>query len=204
VIENFGLKLSSANEEWMLKPSVYVIIIESLDQSQVYGGSRIEIFEDGAHLPIEAAVFSEAPEISSFLISRKEYRIAEICGLWNSLAVAGLGIGSTYSIRCGIALASLINVNELVALCSPYTYRIAHNYGFQLLECVGANGAIPYAGANEIAHVTYQDNIQTLPGSSDEERNFILDLRKNPIQTRIENGRKGILKVQYDLSLNRS
>jgi hypothetical protein len=185
----------------MSRDSVYVIIIESADRSHVYGGSRIEISEDGVSLPIETAVSEEAPEVSDFLQRHRDYRIGEICGLWNSHAVAGMGIGSVYSIRCAIALAGLINLQELVALCSPYTYRIAHRYGFRLLEEVGNRGAIPYAGANEIAHVTYQEDIGNLPNAADEERSFILDLRKMPVQTRLENGRKGILKVHYNLSV---
>jgi hypothetical protein len=201
VLKNFGLTLSSAKKTWMDSPSVYVILIEATDGSEVYGGARIEAY-DGVHtLPIVAAVEEEAPEITSFLDKHHHNRIGEICGLWNSMSVAGLGVGSTYSIRCAIAIAELIGLTELVALCSPYTYRIANNYGFQLLEELGNKGAIPYAGANEIAHVTFQQDVANLPGSKEEERNLILDLRKNPIQTKIEHGRKKPLEVQYNLLL---
>lgn len=201
VLRNFGLNLSSAKKTWMESPGVYVIIIESPESGEVFGGARIEVY-DGIHtLPIVGAVSEEAPEIIPFLETHKAYRIGEICGLWNSMAVAGLGVGSTYSIRSAIALAGMIGLSELVALCSPYTYRIANNYGFRLLEELGNKGAIPYAGANEIAHVTFQHDVAALPGASEEERNIILDLRNNPIQTKIDHARKQPVEVQYDLTL---
>jgi hypothetical protein len=204
VLKNFGLNLSSTKNGWMNNPSVYVILIESPVTQEVYGGARIEIYDGHSLLPIVGAVGEEAPEIRSFLDSRKKYVIGEICGLWNSMAVAGMGIGSTYSIRSAIALAEMIGVHELVALCSPYTYRIAHQYGFNLLEEVGNKGAIPYAGANEIAHVTYQSDVLNLPGATEDECNIIQDLRKKPIQTKVENGRKKSITVYYNLFVSGS
>lgn len=202
VLNNFGLNLSSAKEEWISKPSVYVVIIESPDRQVVYGGARVELYQSDLKLPIEAAVGEEAPEIGDFLKSRTSGKIGEICGLWNSLAVAGLGIGSVYSIRCAIAIATSIGLNELVALCSPYTYRIAHQYGFKLLEGVGNKGAIPYAGANEIAHVTFQSNIHQLVGADLNEMEIIQTLRQTPNQIRIEDVRKGKIEVHYQLSFS--
>ncbi|MFN8775183.1 MAG: hypothetical protein ACK5XV_00300 [Flavobacteriales bacterium] len=202
VLNNFGLNLSSAKEGWISKPSVYVVIIESPDRQVVYGGARVEIFQDNWRLPIEAAVGEEAPEISNFLKSRTSGKIGELCGLWNSLAVAGLGIGSVYSIRCAIAVAAFIGLDELVALCSPYTYRIAHQYGFKLLQEVGNKGAIPYAGANEIAHVTHQSNIHQLDGADLSVKEMIQTLRQNPNQIRTENGREEKIEVHYQLGFS--
>lgn len=200
VLNNFGLNLSSANEDWQTRDGVFAVLIESCDGQTIYGGARIELYTGLDHLPIETAISEEAPEISRFLKSRKGRRIGEICGLWNSLQVAGLGIGSTYSIRCAIALAGLIGVEELVALCSPYTYRIANEYGFTLLTQVGIQGAIPYAGANEIAHITFQGDVRNLSGAKISEKMIIESLRKEPRQIRNEEGRKGPIEVHYFLS----
>ena len=180
VLEAFGFKLTSSTEEWMFDPGTHVIIIESIDRKITYGGSRLQLLGSKLELPIQSAVGEDIPNLDEFLMSRNG-PVAELCGLWNSVAVAGLGIGSVYSIRSAIALGGLLGYNEMVALCSAFTYRISHKYGFRLVDSLGEGGKVFYVGANQYAHLTHQPNIIELTDSDEIERVKIKEIRTNPI-----------------------
>lgn len=201
VITAFGFELSSAKESWLDDPNTYVVIIESQDRVHTYGGSRIQKYSTELKLPAECAIGLEAPEIHDFIQNHGNSSFAEICGLWNSIAVAGLGIGSVFSIRAAIALAGLIGVKEMIALCSVHTYRAAHKYGFNLLKEVGNGGMIPYAGAHQTASLTFQYDVDGLPNSDEKERNIIRDLRINPSQVTQEYGNSSPLEIHYNLNI---
>lgn len=200
VLEAFGFELSSSKEDWMSDPNTYVVIIESRDGSKTYGGSRIQLFGGSLKLPIESAIGDEVPELDEFLKSRQG-QIAELCGLWNSVAVAGLGIGSTYSIRSAIALAKLLGFNQMVALCSAFTYRISHRYGFNLVKELAEGGKIYYPGANQYAHITYQNDLEMLPGTDQGEFERILEIYNNPkLETEAKLG-DNLVRIIYNLQI---
>jgi hypothetical protein len=196
VLEAFGFKLSSASEEWMFDKKTYVIVIESPDGSHIYGGSRLQFFGPGLELPIKSALKEDIPELSSFLESFSP-PIVELCGLWNSVAVAGLGIGSIYSIRSALALAGILEFQSVVALCSAYTYRISHKYGFNLVEDLADNGKIFYEGANQYAHITLQNDVRNMLGADELERQRIFEIRDNPKAEFEEIIGDGLSKINY-------
>jgi hypothetical protein len=201
IIAAYGFKLTSTSESWMYDPNTYVIIVESKDRQRTFGGARLQMRSPGNPLPVEGAIGEEAPEIFGFLEERKNVRLAEICGLWNSVNVAGLGIGSVYSIRTAIALGALVGIDEMIALCSVYTFRVAHKYGFNVLDTIGKDGAIAYPAVNQTSYLTYQSNVGLLPNSSDEERNLIMELRKQPVQVKKDNGNPSQLEIFYQLQI---
>ena len=198
VLEAFGFKLTSSTEEWMFDPGTHVIIIESIDRKITYGGSRLQLLGSKLELPIQSAVGEDIPNLDEFLMSRNG-PVAELCGLWNSVAVAGLGIGSVYSIRSAIALGGLLGYNEMVALCSAFTYRISHKYGFRLVDSLGEGGKVFYAGANQYAHLTHQPNIIELTDSDEIERVKIYEIRTNPILKTDEIIGDGLTTIYYHI-----
>jgi hypothetical protein len=200
VIESFGFVLSSVSQPWETHENTYVIIIESEDGKKVYGGARIQLYDDKLPLPVVSAIDEEAPEIVSFIKGKTPYKFAELCGLWNSISAAGLGIGSVYAIRSAVALAGMIGVEKMIALCSVHTFRIAHRYGFDLVKEVGQNGAINYAGAKQIAKLTQQSDILNLPNSDIKERSIITAMRSNPKQVIIDQTRHESISITIDLS----
>lgn len=185
----------------MEDPTAYAIIVESLDRQKVYGGARLHLGKSAFPLPVIGAVSEEAPEIADFIQSLQGQPFAELCGLWNSMSIAGMGVGSVFSIRAAIALAGMVGVNSLIALCSVHSYRMAHRYGFNLVESVGRGGEIPYVGAKQIARLTYQHDVVNLPNSQDLERDAILSLRSAPNQSVAELLRGDNVDINYDLSL---
>jgi len=198
VLEAFGFKLTSSTEEWMFDPGTHVIIIESPDREHTYGGSRLQLFGSKLELPIQSAVGEDIPELDNYLASRTG-PVAELCGLWNSVAVAGLGIGSVYSIRSAIALGGILGYTEMIALCSAFTYRISHKYGFRLVDSLGEGGKVFYAGANQYAHITHQQNILTLPDSDEIEKLKISEIRQNPVLKVDEIIGDGLTSIYYQI-----
>lgn len=199
VLGAFGFKLSSATEEWMFHPDTYVIVIES-PEGEVYGGSRLQKIGDKLQLPIQSAVGEEIPNLDEYL-SEFNPPVVELCGLWNSVAVAGLGIGSVYSIRAALALAGLLNFQSVIALCSAYTYRISSKYGFRLVESLADGGRIYYDGANQFAHITLQRDVNHMFDSDENERKKIMEIRQNPLILCEELIGNGITKIEYALSI---
>ncbi|MFY7706688.1 MAG: hypothetical protein ACOVQ5_01310 [Flavobacteriales bacterium] len=200
VLESYGLKLTTANPTWMEDPFTYVILVESLDSTQSYGGSRIQISTKEIPLPMEAAIGYMEPRIYDMVAGLREQGTAEICGLWNSSVVAGMGIGSTYSIRCAFAYAAKLNVKSMFALCSPYTYRMAGSFGFNRVKSLGKDGVLPYPSEKQVAIVTFQDDVQAMNGASEIEKTFIFNLRNTPTQITEEDvGKSNPIQVHYNL-----
>lgn len=200
VLRSFGFKVSSTKEDWMLSNSVYVILVESLDGLKTYGGSRIELANVGRKLPIQGAIEDLDERINLFIESLKGVQSAELCGLWNSVAVAGLGIGSVYSIRAAIAMALINNVKSMLALCSIHSYRMASTFGFQLVNSIGNEGVVYYEGAKQNAHITYKSDLNEMNGFDTIEFNKIMELVETPKQVVKEERNGRIMEIHYDLS----
>lgn len=203
VVASYGVKITSANPIWIEDPNCFVIMIESLDGNQAYGGSRIQISSEQKYLPIESAIGYIEPRIHDVVQSLRHEGVAEICGLWNSSAVAGMGIGSLYSIRCAFATAGFLEIKHMFAFCSPYTYRMANRFGFLKDETFGDKGAIPYPNEKLISMVTYQSDVKAMLHASEEERNIIQNLRKTPVQlSKEKTSDSQTIEVHYRLSLD--
>lgn len=203
VLENHGVSnVVTAQPDWMDDDHVWVVLVDSPDGKSTYGGARIHKASSGNILPIQEAVGYLDPNINSFVDQHREHGIGEICGLWNSLEVAGMGVGSVYLIRAGLSLARALSINSMFAFCSPYTYRMAANFGFFPLREIGNKGKFPYPTDKLIATVTYQEDTKAMIGANERERNFILELREKPFQHKNETARNGInVEVVYELNI---
>lgn len=202
VLGAYGIKgLNTLNPVWIDDDLVYVILVESLDGKHVYGGARIQISEVGHELPIEASIGYLDERIYEIVkFHRENGGVAEICGLWNSPVVAGMGIGSTFSIRSAFAFAAKLPITSMFALCSPYTNRMAGNFGFAKLTELGKDGVFPYPDEKNTAIVTFQGNIADMTHATDLEKTFIHNLRMNPTQIIAEDvGKSTPIEVHYNL-----
>src|SRR5680860_433685 len=94
VLESYGItKVTSADRSWALNPFVYLILFESMDDSRVLGGGRIQLRSEQFNLPFEKAIEEIDPAINEYMSGFRDFEVAECCGLWNSREVAGYGIG---------------------------------------------------------------------------------------------------------------
>ena len=86
--------ISSNTADWVRNPSVFVIVIESVDREELYGGVRIHVAEDGRSLPIEEAIGEQDPSIYALVRKYAPIGIGEVCALWNSKKAASAGVAS--------------------------------------------------------------------------------------------------------------
>lgn len=203
VLTSHGVdKVTSSNNEWKYNPEAYVILIETGDGERVLGGSRVHKNGGTQELPLVEATVDLDRAVVEYVNKLREEGVGEVCGLWNSLEVAGMGIGSLFSIRCAVSILSQLNIQYSLALCSPYTARVAGNYGFNIEDGLGNNGTFYYPKIDLLATIVRLNDVHTIPDGNAHEKERIFDLRKNPNQTKQEKGRKGAeFIIEYNLEI---
>ncbi|MBX9850351.1 MAG: hypothetical protein K2X86_01175 [Cytophagaceae bacterium] len=200
VLKIFGITMiTSANIEWFVDPNTYVILVESKDRTKVLGGARIQIAGGKKPLPIETAVADMDPSIHEMVKTHAEKGTGELCGLWNSREVAGLGVGSIFLTRVGVAISTFFQLHSLFALCAPITVDIGRKAGFVIETSLGINGTFYYPKEDLLATAVVLRNTTTLESAEEFEKERIFDLRKNPLQTTREKGPRGEVDIEYNL-----
>jgi len=202
VLENIGInKLSSAKDEWMLSPGVFVIIVESEDRTKVYGGARVHVADGVLQLPIEEATGYLDAKIYDIVREYSANGTGEICGLWNSREVAGMGIGSVFLTRACVIISSQICLQSLFALCAPYTIKMAETVGYHKLDIIGKNGTFYYPKLDLVATAMLLSDVRVLSLADPNERDKIMSLRENPNQMRTEILRDKELELNFHLEI---
>ncbi len=201
ILDAIGVKrVTSSSEDWATNPCSFVILVESDDEERVLGGARVQAADGITPLPLEDAAGYMDEKVYDLVKKYMAGGTGEVCGLWNSMEVAGMGIGSIFLIRAALALSEQIGLDSMFALCSPYTTRIAGNYGFMVEKSVGNDGTFYYPKIDLLATIVMQKDNANLPQASALETNRIFDLRKNPVQIANEEARKKqIVEINYNL-----
>ena len=202
VLSIYGIENITTNtDDWMYNPSIFCIVVETIDGQKLYGGARVQA-ADGIHpLPIEEATGDMDSKIYGIVKHYSQFGAAELSGLWNSKEVAGFGIGSLFPSRVAVAICSQIGVNVLFTLCSPTTVRFKDWIGGALLEEVGNNGTFYYPKLDLIATALYTEDAINLPLAHSREKEKIFYLRDNPEHVAEEKSpfKNHIVKVHYEL-----
>ena len=205
VLENHGIyKVTSSSGDWMKNSSVFVIVVETLDGSKLYGGARVHAADGILPLPIEQAIGKMDPAIHGYI---REYALqgtGELCGLWNSVEVAGLGIGSLFPARTAVLITERLGFKTLFSLCSPATVRFNKWLGSRVFTRVGNEGTFYYPKLDLLATVVYIDDVHALTHAHMREKQKMMYLRKHPITVISEASpfKKNVnVNIHYDLSL---
>ncbi|WP_299284795.1 hypothetical protein [uncultured Mucilaginibacter sp.] len=202
VLEIYGITMITSNKAlWMNHKNTYVILVESVEDGKVVGGARVQIADDDLPLPIIDAVKQIDIRIYDIVDEYKYNFIAELCGLWNSREIAGYGIGSNFLIRNGIALARILRLKTMIALCAPATVKMCSKSGFVIERSLGNDGFFNYPKLDLIATAMIIKDINNLETATEESRDFINDLCYKRIMHNIEKGPKGEIRVEYNLIL---
>jgi hypothetical protein len=184
VLEIFGItKITSANIDWVLNPGVYVVLVFAEEGGRALAGSRVHVADGTIPLPIETAVGDMDSRIYDMVAERVANGTGELCGVWNSWEIAGLGIGSWVLSQITVALSSLIGLQSLFGLTAPATYRNAVRGGFRVVKEIGINGKFYYPKEDLTATVVLNDELDTLPTATQDSHDFVMALRKDPRQT---------------------
>lgn len=202
VLSGIGVhKLTSSRDEWASNPASFVVLVESLDGKKVLGGARLQAADGKTSLPLEDATGYMDPKVYEMIREYSLEGVGEVCGLWNSAEVSGMGIGSIFLIRSALALSEQIGLKAMFALCSPFTTRIAGNYGFLTEESIGNKGTFYYPKLDLLATLVVQKDAEGLSNASELEKSRMLDLRRSPVQLAMEQARRQLVEIDYHLRL---
>jgi len=194
----FGIaKITSGSADWMHHENSIVIIVEDETRTKTYGGARVQLADGILPLPIETAIGKYDPKIYDMVRTGS----AEICAMWNSKEVAGMGIGSQVLARAGVVLAAQMPIDNFHVLCAPITTRIGKRVGFTIDESLGDKGTFFYPKDDFIATAMVINDVNKLENADPKERELIYDLRENLVQTKTEVGPKGSYEVSYNLEI---
>lgn len=203
LLELYGItQITSNRQDWVDDPKTVVILVEDKETKFVYGGARIQIKSDRYELPISNAIGKYDPKVYD-MIDEDHQRggTCELCGLWNSREVAGMGIGSHVLARVGSVLAAKLPIVSLFVLCAPVTVRMGKRVGCVIETTLGNNGLFYYPKDDLVATAMRLRNPEDLSNADDSEREKILSLRDNPYQTIEERGPKGVYQLEYNLNI---
>jgi hypothetical protein len=203
VLKIYGItEITTANKDWFYNPASYVLLAETLDGQKVVGGIRVHVAGGTQPLPIEEAISELDSSIHERVKRNAIHGTGELCGLWNSREVAGMGISSLL-MRAGISMTTQIKLSTLFALCAPITVPMVGKVGFIIEKSLGKDGTFYYPKSDLIATAVMIHNLITLDNADNFDRKAIFELRENPKQTRLEKGNKGEIEIEYNLILNK-
>jgi hypothetical protein len=202
VLENHGIfKVTSSNDAWADNPAVFVIVVESEDGEKMYGGARVHAANGIIPLPIEEATGYMDAKIYDVVAHYAQNGTGELCGLWNSKEVAGLGVGSLFPSRAAVVIAEQLGLDTMFSLCSPATVRFNQWIGSHVLKTVGNDGTFYYPKLDLLATAVFLKDAVTLEDAHPREREKMLYLRKHLQSMAVEKSPfKSIeVNVHYDL-----
>lgn len=202
VLTSIGVKkVTSSKDEWMYNPAAFVLIVESLDGENVYGGARVNVAGGSQPLPIEEATGNMDPKIFDLVWRYAQEGTGEVCGLWNSREIAGYGVGSIFLTRAAVAISTQIGLKSLFALCAPYTVKMAESVGYNLETSVGNNGTFYYPKLDLVATTMILKDVDELTSADEEERKAIGNIRGCLNVAKIELLRKREIEIEYRAEL---
>ncbi len=193
------MKITSYNKSWMSNPAAYVLVAEDADSGEMIGGIRVEVAKGLYPLPIETAIGSMDNRIYDIV---RQFAIdggvGELCGLWNSKTVKGIGI-SFFLTRAAIAVVNQLRFKTMVGICAEYTLKMFTDVGFEINTALGDDGKFPYPDERYITRSLGILNAETLESANPYDKERMFGIRNNPVQTREEVGIKGVVEIDYDL-----
>lgn len=202
VLVDYGvINITSYKHEWIENPSSYGVVAESMDGKELYGGIRVQVANGIFPLPLEDAI----GELDSRIYDKIEYYAlnggtGELCGLWNSKKVAGRGL-SIILVRAAISIINQLHFKTLVGICAEYTLEMFTRVGFVIDKSLGDHGGFPYPNPTYITRVLGILDASSLATAYPADKEHMLIMRNNLVQSRIESGPKGEFNVEYDLKV---
>ena len=203
VLEVFGItQITSAKIDWVLNPDVYVILVTAEEGGTALAGGRIHQANRKNALPIEDAVGDMDDRIYQMVEERTDAGTGELCGLWNSWEIAGLGIGSMHLSTACVAFADLLNLSTLFGLCAPATYRNSIRGGFRVINEIGIDGKFYYPKEDLTATSILIDDVKNLPLTQEPERSIAMSMRANGIANQQMQTKTGeVINLHFDLKI---
>jgi hypothetical protein len=201
VLEDYGIiNITSYNKEWIGNPHTFGVIAE--ENGVMVGGIRVQVADGVYPLPLETAVGEMDSKVYDLVTKhRMEGGTGELCGLWNSKQVAGKGI-SILLVRAAISIINQLHFKTLLGICAEYSLPMFMRVGFVIDRNLGNNGNFIYPTEEYLAKVVGILNAEDLSTSFPFDKERMLNLRQNPLCRVTEQGPKGSLEIEYDLTVD--
>lgn len=203
VLEAYGIKnLSSFRTDWFRRDDVWIIAVLTPDGERVLAGARLQPGQVANDFPLHQAVGHVDDKVSAFLEDIIPERAYELNALWNSIELAGMGLGSEFLIQVAMAAMPLLEAKHLVALTSPVTRRWREKHGWRLRTDLGKDGYFVYpkeslrATVEHFVHPDYHEDVDPSV------RQLMDAIRNRPedVTTHV-NGPKGQLTIRLNLTI---
>jgi hypothetical protein len=199
VLKDYGItNITSNNNDWMFHPQMYCVV--ALDsENELVGGIRVQVADMITPLPVEKAIGKMDDTIYEVVRNYHENGgVGELCALWISKKVAGLGV-SILLTRAGISVTNQLTIKTLVGICAEYTLKMFKRVGFQVDHTLGTNGEFPYPNSTYVARVLGIMNAESLESAAEYDKERMQSLRLHPVQNHLEKETSESTLVEYNL-----
>jgi hypothetical protein len=198
VLDDIGVtSILKPDFSWCLDPNVIIGVAEHPELGMV-GGIRIHLATGKQILPLHNIIGRIDPTQKARLESLNVHGNCEIAGLWNAHRYAGKGVYKLL-ISAAVALAGKLELSTMMCFAADYVAPTCRSTGFSEISTMGDNGqfAFPFPAVRSFAMII--KDLRTLDDASISERQRAVSLRLRPQQTRHEQPKQEILRVNYDI-----
>jgi hypothetical protein len=196
VLERYGLaNITSARQDWWADHETFALLLQDRDTGEPVGGVRLQRWREDSSLPLEHALEGVDGRARAWVASLAEQGVGELCGLWRSPSLRGLGVGARLT-SMGIALAPQAGTNTLLALCDASKVAANLGLGFRRDLTLASRGTLEYPRPGLVAQVLRVDGARgDLAASTPAARAVIAHYRDTPVgaETIAVAGRRVIL-----------
>jgi hypothetical protein len=200
VLKEFNVTgVTSAKKNSWENENSYIFVAENVKTGEIGAGMRLDVADAGHKLPLEMALENIVPDLSQ-RIHRFDNIIAEACGWWVKKDFSERKLPKLLLIA-GMSVATKLRISYIVAFPHQHTIGIMTNVGFAIAKTVGENnGQFTYPNETYLSTVV-ELNAITLDNVPEHEKERIIALRANPVQS-FEYEHKGYYtKIDFDLRL---
>ncbi len=201
VLKEFNISgvTSAKNNTWE-NENTYIFIAEDVKTGEIGAGMRLDVADINHKLPLEMALENQVDDLSQ-RIHRFDHVIAEACGWWVKKSFSERRLPK-FTLLAGIAIAPKLRINYIVAFPHQHTISIMTNVGFTIAKTIGTHeGSFIYPDERYNSTIV-EINAVTLDTTDNIERERILSLRTNPVQSFIEKHKNYTTKFDFDLRLS--
>jgi len=203
VLHAYGIKnISSFNTDWMGRDDVILIVAMSADGNKILAGTRLQSGDKPEDLPLYQAVGHMDEGLKPWLATLLKDQTMELNGMWNSIELAGMGLGVEWMVQSAMASMSILDLRNILALTSPVTRKMRDKMGWSIKDQFGDDGYFKYPNDKLLASIEQFIFPDDLPKSQKEVRVFLDELWADPTGYVMNiKGPKGKLKVSFNISV---
>lgn len=203
VLHAYGIKnISSFNTDWFGRDDVILIVAMSADGNKILAGTRLQSGDNPEDFPLYQAVGHMDEGLKPWLSNLVKDGTMELNGMWNSIELAGMGLGVEWMVQSAMASMSILDLRNILALTSPVTRKMRDKMGWSIKDQFGDDGYFKYPNDKLLASIEQFVFPDDLPKSQKDVRVFLEELWADPTGYVMNiKGPKGKLKVRFNISV---